>query len=38
MTCSKATDGVDGARYGKQIACVVYSDVVEIRANFFDKL
>ncbi len=37
-TCSKATDGVDGARYGKQSAGVVYSNVAKIAANFFVKL
>ena len=38
MICSKAMNGIDGARDGEQTPGAGYSEVVEIRANFFDKL
>ena len=38
ITCSKAISGVDGVRDGKQKPGAVYSDVVEVRTDFFDKL
>ena len=37
-TFSKAINGVNGAHDSKQNPGVVYSEVVEIRADFFDKL
>ena len=38
MICSKAVNGIDGARDGKQTPGLVYSDAVEIRADFFKEL
>ena len=38
IICSKAVNGIDGARDGKQTPGVVYSDAIEISADFFNKL
>ena len=38
MICSKAINGIDGARDGEQNSGAGYSEVVEMRAHSFDKL
>ena len=38
IICSKAINGIDGARDGEQNPAADYSEVVEMRAHTFDKL